>query len=185
MGPVEKPALFIMNKKLVTRVLQRREACHIKRCHTIFTNDQTYTVGAHTCNMLQLLDLLHPCPSLNLFKAILRHDLHERWIGDLPGSIRSVDPELKAAYNRAAELVEDHYETRGPALTEGEKKWLKGLDALDFWLWAVDEMNAGNDHVMQAMNWTEKWFSDNVEQIPREIGEFYARFEWRRTQFNE
>lgn len=167
-------------EKLLERVLRLREASNVERCHNI-RHSIGYPVGKHSFDMLLLLDILHPDPSIQLYQAIIRHDLHERWTGDLPAPVKSLDPELSAAMVNAAVLVEEimgiEYE-----LTSDDERWLKALDMVDFYFWALDEVHSGNEHVRRSLD-------EVVERIksfdlPAEVQELFDVTEdigWYRT----
>jgi 5'-deoxynucleotidase YfbR-like HD superfamily hydrolase len=170
-----------MKKKFdkVVKALRMREAGKIERCHVI-PHVAPYNNGFHTWAMLTLLDLLHPRPTLALYRAILKHDLAERHTGDMPGIVRVVDPELYATYDAAGEIIAEHL-GYAVELKESEKIWLKALDKLEFWMWCHDEMNMGNDHVRNGVDATEMWFNSNWDKLPPSVQRFFRHFEWERT----
>jgi 5'-deoxynucleotidase YfbR-like HD superfamily hydrolase len=166
------------NEKVV-KALRMREAGKIERCHVI-PHVTPYNVGFHSWAMLTLLDLLHPRPTLALYRAIMKHDLAERHTGDMPGIVRVVDPELYATYAAAGEMIDEHlgYTVK---LNENEKKWLKALDKLEFWMYCHDEANMGNDNIQNGIDATEAWFNRNWSDLPPAVQRFFRKFEWERT----
>lgn len=135
-------------KSILERVLRFREAGAVERAHTV-RHTPGYTVGRHSFDMVLLLDTLHPNPPIELYQACIRHDLHERWTGDIPTPAKKLVPLLGTASTAAAMLVE---ETVGIVYSLGneEERWLNALDVLEFHLWTLDELNAGNDHVQRC-----------------------------------
>ena len=82
------------------RILQMIEGGQVKRCHCL-PHHGHYDVAQHTFNMLILLDELWPHvePNVDLMRHILRHDLFERWTGDMPCMSKSLMPGMKEAIN--------------------------------------------------------------------------------------
>lgn len=166
----------------VTRALRIREAGKVMRCHVI-PHVGEYSVGFHTWGMLTLLDLLHPRPTLNLFRAILYHDLAERHTGDMPGIVRVIDPELYATYAVASQFIDEElgYTVE---LSDSEKEWLHALDKLELWMWCHDQSNIGNDHTSNVIDALEMYFTKNNDKLPTPIRRFLKKFEWSRTPEN-
>lgn len=133
---------------MLNRILQWREGGNVERSHTV-RHTPGYTVGKHTFDMLILLDLLHPDPSLNLYRAVLHHDLHERWVGDIPAPAKRANIDLSDAASTLAIDVENAIGIPGIVadLTEDEVNWMHALDLFEFFLWTLDEKLAGNQHV--------------------------------------
>jgi len=167
-------------KSVLENVLRFREAGAVERGHTV-RHTPGYTVGKHSFDMVLLLDILHPNPPVELYQACIRHDLHERWTGDLPSPVKKLDPELGAATASAAELVEEivgiEYD-----LNSANEKWLKALDLLEFHLWTLDELNAGNDHVRRCADDSAEGLREM--DLPKEIEAFFCELVsegWYRT----
>lgn len=167
-------------EQLVNKVFQLREGGNVERSHTV-RHQPGYTVGKHSFDAALLIELLHPSPTLGLYRACLLHDLHERWTGDLPHPAKVLDPELATAMNGTTELVEEvigiEYE-----LTAEDEQWLKAVDLLEFYLWSLDELNAGNDHVRRCAEDAAEKLA-NMD-LPDEVARFFENLEeygWRRT----
>jgi hypothetical protein len=123
-----------------TQILAARESAQVERCHTL-PHIGSYTVGQHSYGALALLLLLHKSPSLDLIKAVAFHDLPERWLGDIPA------PGKTGAIAKAFQEAEaEIFEKLGLqfALTEDDKYWLKLVDVLDLWFWALEQFDMGN-----------------------------------------
>ena len=125
-----------------TRVKAIREAAFVSRCHakTLF---REYSVGHHSFNMMALLSILHPEPSAELYRAILWHDVAERWTGDIPTPLKRQFPEIKEKLMVFESKLIGQL-TKPFELKHEEKLWLKAVDMLDLWLWAREEVALGN-----------------------------------------
>lgn len=125
-----------------TRILTAREAGYVRRCHTIPIIGE-YTVGKHCYDALSILLILHPEPSLNLIKAVLWHDVAERWTGDTPAPAKWSNPDLnfhlREMENRILRLRGFKFE-----LTAEEECWLRGVDMLEFLMFAYEQIQMGN-----------------------------------------
>jgi 5'-deoxynucleotidase YfbR-like HD superfamily hydrolase len=164
----------------IDKVLRARQAGGVRRCHTTPHHGE-YKNSEHSCQMLLLLDVLNPKAPLRLWRAILYHDLHEFYTGDVPGSVGSIDLELRAAFESAGEIVSEHFGWSVPDLSEDERRWLKALDKLELYLWCHDELNMGNDHVTPILDLLLRWFDENKVSVPYTVRSFVNRFEWRRV----
>ncbi len=162
-------------------VLRCREAGHVMRCHTIRTNSY-HDVAQHTYNVMVLLHALHPCPSSVLVKAVLYHDVQERWTGDVPAGLRYFAPEVRTGFKKAEKVVNEKLRIPMPDfLIEHSQKWLTALDQLEFWLWCHDEIHLGNEHAKPYLQTMDEWFLINKYDIPSECLEFVEKFRWYRT----
>lgn len=128
--------------QIIDRVKAFREAGSVKRCHVIPIIGE-YTVGKHSYDALSLLLCLHLDPSINLIKAVLWHDSAERWWGDLPAPAKWANTHLKTIYERAENSKLDELGARC-ALTEDEQHWLRAVDSLEFWMFAMEQVFMGN-----------------------------------------
>lgn len=153
----------------LNRVLQMREGGNVARSHCIPHLDQ-YSVGKHTFDMLVLLDVLHPSPSLQLYQAILRHDLHERWTGDPPGSIKNFAPGVKEALKEMVSTVEDRMGLPSIEITAEEEEWIKALDQVEFYMWTLDQAAMGNKNAETSCRYVLQSI-DNMD-LPEEVQVF-------------
>jgi len=161
---------------LTERILAAREAGHVERCHTI-PHVPTYDVAQHTFNMLAMLDILHPNPSLNLYRAILWHDAAERWTGDLPARVHA----LREKMAELTEDVENLHKIPRPKLTDEEKSWLHALDKLEFWLWAHEEKEGRGNKSAGPYLLKETELLHGYD-MPEPCRKFFSEFWWRRTE---
>lgn len=168
----------------ITKVLRARQAGSVKRCHTT-PHMGEYKVSEHTCQMLLLLDILAPKAPQRLWRAVLYHDLHEFYTGDIPGSVGKIDPELRQAFQSAGEIFSEYFGWAVEDLSEEEQRWLKAIDKLELLLWCHDELNMGNDNVNPMLTHTQEWFTDNKETVPYTVRSFVNNYQWRRMDGGE
>ena len=74
------------NSKFI-QVRAARESVAVRRAHIMYTA-RHYDIAQHCYNMAAMLMLLHPNPSAELIKAVLFHDVAERWTGDMPATAK-------------------------------------------------------------------------------------------------
>lgn len=154
-----------------------REASRVERSHTM-PHHGSYTNGQHSFDMAMLLLALYPDASPNLVKAVLVHDLPERYTGDMPSPAKSADGELG---KRMAQL--EHRVMRKLnidfALTEDERCWLHGIDKAEAFLWAKDQIALGNQNAAAMIGNLASWFKNN--SVPQPLREFLETHQWVRT----
>jgi len=129
------------------RIQAAREGGAVSRYHAGLAL-RPYNVAMHSYNAVSLLMLLHPNPSPNLIKAVLWHDVGERWIGDTPRTAMWMDAEFGEMYERLEKRILDKLELFS-SLDPYELKWLKAVDTLELWLWTREELALGNQTVQQ------------------------------------
>lgn len=153
------------------RVKFCRESAQVERCHTKPYHG-SYSTGAHSFNMLQMLLLLHPSPSIDLIKAVAFHDTAERVVGDLPWMAKNGHPDLRREYEEAEEEELEIRGLRMPYLTHDEKMWLKQLDLLEFYFWALDQIWVGNCNFSKDVDRCEDLIDNHITLLP-ELQEIY------------
>lgn len=168
------------------QVRRLREGGHVRRCHALLHNDHGYTDGKHSFDAATLLLVLHPDPSINLVKAVLWHDMGERWVGDLPASAKWASPELSGAYNTLEQTVLRDILGLGPlfdSLSDNDKQWLVAVDCLEFWMWCLDQLALGNTSIRTARHNIEQAIDKRIREllVPVECSTFYARYDHHRT----
>lgn len=161
-----------------SRVLKLREAGHVQRCHTV-PHHGSYSVAEHSWQAATLLIALHPDPSPDLLKAVLLHDVAERWTGDVPNYAKVADRHLATALgNREQEIQRvlgvDLY------LTTEDEWWLKAVDVLELWLWTEDQDALGNQHVSRVRENIVEFMNSHGAVLPREVLTFWGFQEWER-----
>lgn len=167
----------------IKKVLRLREAGKVERCHTLpIAGRHGYTVGQHVYDMLALLVVLHPSPSPQLFRAVVYHDAHERWTGDIPGALKYLTPEL-ARYMDEQKGRIDKLVGYDVPLSPEDAKWLKALDRIEFWLWCEDQVALGNKHVEGRLDAVIHQLHDTP--MPDSCRDFMIEFDWHRTGDND
>lgn len=158
-----------------------REASHITRMHTLPHHGE-YTVGQHCYDMLSLLFILHRNPSINLIKAIMFHDLPERWTGDIPHPAKVAGNEftiqlldLETRIKSAVDLFDDD-----EMLTNEECNWLITLDKIELLLWAKDQIAMGNSNAASVLGSVISFL--NHWKMPTHVVEFINKHQWFRTE---
>lgn len=128
------------------------ETSWVRRWHTMPESGHPETTGHHMYQVAMFILTFKPeDPSLELVKAALTHDRHERWSGDIPSPGRRAVPQLQTGEDvvqmRCDELFADD---SGSCLEPHELAWLRLADASCAWYWCVHQKNLGNMHVMNA-----------------------------------
>jgi 5'-deoxynucleotidase YfbR-like HD superfamily hydrolase len=163
----------------VVRALRFREGGHVERCHVI-PHQGSYSVGSHSWQAATLLLVLHPDPSIALLKAVLLHDVQERWVGDLPIPSGEVFLDLKKEYETAENRILDALEIDlGHSLTHKDYVWLKAVDRVELLLWCLDQEALGNRHVVRVHENIERCLKGMT--LPQEMIDFLSQFKWQRT----
>lgn len=124
-----------MNK--IQQIIAMREGGGVKRHHTYKVMGED-TVGNHTFNMLNLLLALHPEPSGNLIKAVLWHDIAERFVGDTPSPVKKAFPAIKKALKDAEGIIDEKLGIK-VELSKEDDAWLHGVDKVEYYLWLHEQ----------------------------------------------
>ena len=158
---------------VVEKVREMRAGSRVERCHTT-PHWGGYTVGQHSYDAANLLLLLHPEPSMQLLKAVLWHDIHERWVGDVPTPSKVADPEIRRRLKILESRCNVHLDVN-ISLTPDEYRWLKAVDRIDLWLWAEEQFQMGNKEAL-----TIKWdVASSFGFMPEECQKFVEEYEWK------
>lgn len=166
-----------MNRQTLAKAV--REGGMVQRVHTV-PHHGTYSNAEHTYNALSLLFVLYPgTPSMNLIKALLWHDVAERWTGDIPGPMKYSIPELSKMIEDTEEAC---FEEMGVSikLTSEENKWLKAIDKIELWLWSADQIAMGNQNAVEIQLTLYDLFMSGAIHLPNECKEFVRDFRWGR-----
>lgn len=155
-----------------------REAGAVERCHTL-PHCGSYTVGQHSFDAVSLLLVLHPNPSLDLIKAVLWHDVAERWTGDVPAVAKWDDPELSRLLVALEERVFQKLGVQSPNnLSEQDHQWLEAVDKLELWLWAKGQLRMGNQNAAIVFRNLEPWFERT--EVPPAVLQLMCNYEEKR-----
>lgn len=158
------------------RVVALREAGSVERAHTT-PHHGSYSVAKHSWDAACLLLVLHPEPSIELLKAVLWHDVGERWTGDVPATAKWADGELA---RRLDQLEQRCMLELGinQVLSAEERTWLAAVDAIELYLWATDQVNLGNQCVTVILDNLEVLFGRI--HLPEPCALFMKEHYWRR-----
>lgn len=158
-------------------ILRALEGGAVKRCHVI-PHHGHYDVAQHTWRMLIILDILHPDASSALRRAVLWHDVAERWTGDTPTVAKEIYPPLKSALAQATAAAEKVAEIPAPVLTPLEADWLKALDWLEFLIWCDDQLSLGN----VGLSFKRQTVWDGIWRLPLppEVQQYLRDYRWTR-----
>lgn len=159
-----------------------REGGHSQRCHTIPTLGDA-SVGKHSYNMLTLLHVLYPEARVELWRAILLHDVAERWVGDTPADAKyGISKALGKAVREAESRVEQDLGISEAlsCLTEEELSWQKALDVLEFVMFCADQQALGNMNYEAAESNARAML--RAEWVPTRVKDFVEHYQWSRTR---
>lgn len=157
------------------RVRYSREASYVERVHTR-PKLGSYNNGQHTYNMLAMLLILDPSPSLPLIKHIAFHDTGERTMGDVPYSAKKRHEIFGEGYEHAEGL---ELERRGfdlPRLNREEERWFKALDLVEFYFWALDQRLLGSQVFAPDIASCEDMIATG--DLPRPIRAMVEAYTW-------
>jgi 5'-deoxynucleotidase YfbR-like HD superfamily hydrolase len=118
-----------------------RVAARVIRCHTTPTI-HLQSVGEHTFGALNILYTIHHCPSYQLIRALLWHDVPEAITGDIPGPAKT--PALKSVLSDIEDQIEKDYELYPGDLTPMERQLLLYCDLMDLAMFSAEEADIGN-----------------------------------------
>jgi 5'-deoxynucleotidase YfbR-like HD superfamily hydrolase len=157
----------------IARAKVLREASRVQRCHTTSIHG-TYTVGQHSYGAVNLLLCLHPNPSVNLIKAVLWHDVHERYLGDIPGPAKWMNGEFTKLYEQMAAQIERTcgIEIR---LEPDERCWLDAVDKTELLVWAKEQLAMGNTNAASILGNLASWFANHP--IPVQVKKFIEEYD--------
>lgn len=159
------------------RIAVLREGGCVQRAHTMPHHGE-YTVGKHSFDAVNLLFVLHPDPPMHLVKAVLWHDIGERWTGDVPATAKWSDGELAKRLDmlesrclKAAGLEQ--------TLSPEERLWLRAVDRIELLLWAKEQLAMGNLNANAIIGNLASWFKRTA--IPVQCKNFVENHKWGRT----
>lgn len=160
------------------RVKITREANTVERAHTV-PHVTSYNVGYHKANMLDMLLILYPDAPMAVVKWIVAHDTPERFTGDIPSPAKWTGAVDRDALIKVEEEIN--------ACIYGEEcrvdpQWAlicTGLDLLELYLWALDQIMLGNRNLNTMRQRIERYVM-RENPFPEAINELYhaARNDW-------
>lgn len=126
------------------RLAEFLKAGKVRRYHTIPDVAPSQTVAEHTFNVMLILLVFHPDPSVKLLRAAAYHDLAERWTGDIPATVKWAAPGLADCLSQIEADVEQRLEL-AVDLPAPQVPWLKAADILELILHAGSRALNGGD----------------------------------------
>ena len=122
------------------------DSTNVSRLHTFGITD--YNVGMHTVNMMHLLSYLWPDPEIptELVKAVLEHDIPEAVTGDIPNPAKNAWCGIRGGVDEAERDIQKAFRHDGSDVdcTEEHHTWLRALDRLELYLWALERWVQGD-----------------------------------------
>lgn len=156
----------------IRRVWAAREGGHVRRCHVV-QHLGHYDVAQHSYNALSLLLVLHPNPSLQLIKAVLWHDVGERWLGDMPSPAKAADETLCKIYeDLEARVLALRLGLDVSQLQPEERAWLRAVDTVELLMWCNEQLCLGSHVVAHWVSRLEKSLASNLVMLPPPVHEF-------------
>lgn len=162
----------------VMLVLATREGGATERCHGT-PHHGSYSVGLHSYNAVSLLLRLHPGPSIELVKALMWHDVVERWTGDVPAPAKWAHEGLRNALTELEETLERHWDIKQP-LTKTEGLWLHWCDLMEFYMWTEEQLALGNRNVSSAQGRVLERLDAFRDEWPEPCRQFMKDYRWER-----
>ncbi|QDP61583.1 MAG: hypothetical protein Tp138OMZ00d2C19078261_44 [Prokaryotic dsDNA virus sp.] len=165
-----------MSYKLETKVQRvkfAREAGAVRRLH-IHRIIGEYDVGQHTYGALCLLRVLNPSAAARLIWAVLSHDKPERLTGDIPSPAKNETHWFCASHYAEHEnqiLTDTGFDW--DELTEEEEQWLKAVDALEFFLFCLDQEMLGHQGLWKPKKKIMSYIEGQLEVWPTGVRHFY------------
>lgn len=115
----------------------------VKRHHTNASPD-SQSIAHHSWGVAMILQFIAPDCSKNALLWALRHDVAERWVGDMPAHVKWEEPTLAAEHRIAEERVESWLGFGRVPLSDDEKILLKIADCLELLLYSRYRLTVGD-----------------------------------------
>lgn len=131
-----------------------RDAADTLRYHTQRTL-RSQTVGAHSFNMLMLIQLVAPDSRKEVLQAIMFHDLPEKFTGDMPAPIKRASPALKVLMDELEMDLAPLY--RDFNLTPEEHALVKWVDLMELAMFGLEELKMGNRYAEEVAQNGIQW----------------------------
>lgn len=126
----------------LVQLMDLLEAGHVQRLHTCPTIHGR-SVAHHSYNIMLMLDWVYEGnPPMRIMRAAMYHDLHEKYLGDIPSPIKenpAIREGLRAVEDEINQQMGINYE-----LDENENTILKALDGLEFMFYLLQERRLGS-----------------------------------------
>lgn len=150
-----------MNNELFDKCFELIKSSKVRRWHAE-PDIPVQTTGDHSWNMILCLLAIHPNPSANLMRAVIMHDLPEKFGCDFPHHVKKNNPELKIIDESFSVIFNQHFGFEEIQLTPEEKLWLSFLDQFEVMLY-VSEVD--NDTAEEIHNNCYNLCEDYVKKL--------------------
>jgi 5'-deoxynucleotidase YfbR-like HD superfamily hydrolase len=158
----------------VQRVKFAREAGAVRRLH-IHRIIGEYDIAQHTYGALCLLRVLNPDAPSRLLWAILSHDKPERLTGDIPSPAKyNCHWFDKEKYAKHEDEILAGTGFNWDELTPEEEQWLKAIDALEFFLFCLDQEQLGHRGLSKPKRKIMRYIEMEIDNWPSVPAAFYA-----------
>jgi len=144
--------------KLITETILYRDAADVRRYHTKrVLRDQS--IGAHSFNMLMLINLVAPDARKEVFVAVMHHDLPELMTGDIPAPIKKMHDMLGPLMDQIESGLAPLFKDCG--LTDEEERLVKWADRMELVLWCLEEVRLGNTYCAETAEKGMMWILES------------------------
>jgi 5'-deoxynucleotidase YfbR-like HD superfamily hydrolase len=139
---------------LLTEATLYRDAAEVRRYHTKRVLREQ-SIGAHSFNMLMLLNLVAPDARKEVFVSIMHHDLPELMTGDIPAPIKKMHDMLGPLMDQIESELAPLFKDCG--LTDEEERLVKWVDRMELVLWCLEEVRLGNTYCAETAEKGMMW----------------------------
>jgi 5'-deoxynucleotidase YfbR-like HD superfamily hydrolase len=144
-------------KPLVEATLYR-DAADVQRYHTRRVH-RVQTVGAHSFNMMMLVNQVCPDARKEVFVAVMHHDLPELMTGDIPAPIKKMHDLLGPLMDTIEAGLAPLFRDCG--LTAEEERLVKWADRMELVLWCLEEFRMGNTYCGETASKGLMWILES------------------------
>tara|TARA_R110000851_G_scaffold16046_3_gene52548 strand:+ start:376 stop:915 length:540 start_codon:yes stop_codon:yes gene_type:complete len=129
----------------VQKIKATRQAARVERMHQL-PGLGSYSDGLHTFNMLTMLLVLNQDASPSLIRAVIEHDIPEYLTGDMSSDAKKNGIQNNQVQAQVELEVNENLFGRYVYLdlSDEDKKWLSGLDMLEFYCYCREQRMLGN-----------------------------------------
>lgn len=170
---------------LVERIVQIRAGGRVERCHGV-PHSTSYSNAAHSWGVAMLMHAIWPGDFPRLALHCLAHDVPEAWVGDIPAPTKRY-----ANIKAQVEELEDRVQLQlglplESELTTLDRMKLKNCDSLELWLWAVEQVVAGNAFARDVKIELDRYFVETpllqdaqvfYDELCEDLGQVVPRHE--------
>jgi 5'-deoxynucleotidase YfbR-like HD superfamily hydrolase len=149
----------VMNQML--RVVNIRGGGRTERCHTV-PHVGEYSNAKHQWGVAMLMWELWPADFQRLAIYCLSHDVAEKWVGDTPATAKKYISGLSRTMGSLEDLLCNRLDIPGEGfLSELDHKKLKDCDYLELYIWCIEQMQMGNNCVLEIIMSLDEFFEDS------------------------